>query len=199
MNRIGICGGANVDVTFDASLSYIGVDHGIETLMNQGITPIVGVGDFDSLQQKDILETMEIEVLPTRKDITDTEYAIIYALEKGYQEIILYGVTGGRIDHFMAVLCLLQKYHEARIIILDQQNKIKLLSAGKHRIPKSTFTYFSIFALSDSYITISSCEYPLHNYYLSKEDPLCVSNQVCGQYSEIVTTKEILLIQSKDC
>ena len=30
-------------------------------------------------------------------------------LSKGYDEIELYGVTGGRLDHFFAVMCLLRK------------------------------------------------------------------------------------------
>ena len=36
---------------------------------------------------------------------TDTHAAIEYAISKGYDEIELYGVTGGRLDHFFAVMC----------------------------------------------------------------------------------------------
>ncbi|MFV0394191.1 MAG: thiamine diphosphokinase [Coprobacillaceae bacterium] len=198
MKKIGICGGADVNLTLNASLSYIGVDHGIESLLEQGITPIIGVGDFDSIKDKELLKRIDIEILPTRKDITDTHYAIDWAIEKGYQEIELYGVTGGRIDHYMAILCLLQKYSNTNITILDNQNKIMLLPAGKHQIMKSKYTYFSLFAIESTYITLTSCEYPLGNYYLTKEDPLCVSNQIVDSYVNIESTKDVIFIQSKD-
>jgi thiamine pyrophosphokinase len=198
MKTIGICGGAEMDIALDSKLSYIGVDRGIETLWKQGLRPIVGVGDFDSIEHKDILDELEIECLPTRKDITDTHYAIQYAIDKGYDEIFVYGVTGGRLDHYMAVLCLLEKYRNVHIIIMNQQNRIELLSAGKYRIQRSGYQYFSIFALVSTYVTLSSCEYPLDNYYLVKEDPLCVSNQMIGDYADIEISEDIIFIQSKD-
>lgn len=198
MKRIGICGGAKVDYQLDTSLSYIGVDHGIDTLLKQGIQPMIGVGDFDSLQNKSVLKNLEIEILPTRKDITDTHYALLYALEHGYEEILIFGVTGGRVDHFMAILSLIQQFPNTHIFLLDSQNKIQILPAGTHYVKESEYTYFSVFALTHSYITLSSCEYPLDNYYLKKEDPLCVSNQISGEHVKIVTSDSILLIQSKD-
>ena len=39
--------------------------------------------------------------------MTDTHAAIEYAISKGYDEIELYGVTGGRLDHFLQLcVCL---------------------------------------------------------------------------------------------
>mgnify|MGYP000210964258 CR=1 FL=1 len=55
-------------------------------------------------------ENLNIQILPERKDVTDTHAAIEYAISKGYDEIELYGVTGGRLDHFFAVMCLPEKY-----------------------------------------------------------------------------------------
>lgn len=198
MKKVAICGGANIDFTLDTSLTYIGVDCGIETLVKQGIQPIIGIGDFDSLQGKEVLQKLEIEVLPARKDVTDTHHALLYAIDKGYQEIEIYGVTGGRIDHFMAVISVLQQFPQRKITVLDKQNKIQILSPGNHQIENNGYTYFSIFAITDSYITISSCEYPLDYYYLTSKDPLCVSNQIQGEHANISTTKDIILMQTKD-
>lgn len=198
MKKVAICGGAEIDFTLDTSLTYIGVDRGIKTLMKQGIQPIISVGDFDSLSEKEILFSLDIECLPTRKDITDTHYALLYAIDKGYEEIEIYGVTGGRIDHFMAVISLLQQYPHRKITVLDKQNKIQILPAGKHQIKKGGYTYFSVFAITDCYITISSCEYPLDSYYLKSNDPLCVSNQIQGEYANIHNSKDIVLLQTKD-
>ena len=196
--KIGICGGAKVTTTLDTSLCYIGVDKGIETVLENNITPILAVGDFDSLSNKELLTTLQVEQLPTRKDITDTHYALEHAIKQGYDEIYLYGVTGGRLDHFMAVLCLLKKYRDTTIYILNQGNKIQLLKPGVHIIKAEGYTYFSLFAITKATIDITSCQYPLHQYHLVKEDPLCVSNQIVGEFSTITTTDDIILIQSND-
>ena len=56
------------------------------------------------------------------------------AVNRGFTEIHIYGATGGRLDHFMGVLQILQKpkYIEQNIIIIveDLQNEIKLLKQG---------------------------------------------------------------------
>ena len=88
---------------------YIGVDHGVEELLKQGITPKFAIGDFDPYKIEQTLENLNIQILPERKDVTDTHAAIDYLLSKSYDEIEIYGATGGRLDHFFAVMCLLEK------------------------------------------------------------------------------------------
>lgn len=39
----------------DISLDYIGVDRGIEVLIDQGIKPIYAIGDFDSIRDENLL------------------------------------------------------------------------------------------------------------------------------------------------
>lgn len=196
--KIGICGGADVDVTLDPSLCYIGVDKGIETLLDQGIIPIVAVGDFDSLENIERIKDIDVERLPTKKDVTDTHFAIEYARIQGYDEMYLYGVTGGRLDHFMAVLCLLQKYRDIAIYIFDKGNKVQLLKPGKHLLNSDGYTYFSVFSIDKATIDLESCMYSLHQYHLTKDDPLCVSNQTIGTTAVITTSGDLLCIQSKD-
>lgn len=123
--KIGICGALAEELDF--SLDYIGVDRGIEILINLGIKPIYAIGDFDSIINKDLLVQLEIERLPTKKDVTDTHAAIEYAISKGYDEIDVYGVTGGRLDHFFSAMCLLEKYQNVKIRIINKQNVIELL------------------------------------------------------------------------
>lgn len=194
--KIGICGALAEELDF--SLDYIGVDRGIEILINLGIKPIYAIGDFDSIINKDLLVQLEIERLPTKKDVTDTHAAIEYAISKGYDEIDVYGVTGGRLDHFFSAMCLLEKYQNVKIRIINKQNVIELLKPGKHKIDQSSYKYFSLFALDNSYIDIEHAHYPLDNYYLKREDPLCVSNQTIDEYSYIRNNRAIILVRSND-
>lgn len=194
--KIGICSALAKEI--DPSLSYIGVDRGVEILIEQGIKPIYAIGDFDSIKNQDMLSKLEIKRLPTRKDVTDSHAAVEYALAKGYDEIDLYGVTGGRLDHFLSAMCLLEKFKNAKIRIIDNQNIIELLKPGRHRINSNGYKYFSLFALEDSYINIEHAFYPLDNYYLKHEDPLCVSNQTIDEFAYVTNSKAIILVRSRD-
>jgi len=71
------------------------------------------IGDFDSLADPTQLEArfpgMEILRYPADKDWTDLELTVNWALEQLPMSIAVFGATGGRIDHTMANLALLEK------------------------------------------------------------------------------------------
>ena len=150
--KIGIC--SALACKLDDSLKYIGVDHGVEILLKQGIKPVFAIGDFDSIENENVLSELDIERLPTRKDVTDTHAALEYALENGYDEVDIYGVTGGRLDHFLSVMCLLEKYADKKIRIIDQQNVIQLLLPGTHKVYQDEYKYFSLYALDDAILIL---------------------------------------------
>ncbi len=197
MRKIGIYGSINVGQVQDQSIDYIAVDQGVVHLHNQGIKPLCVIGDLDSLENESLLKELDVYVHPTQKDDTDTALAIQYAIEQGYQSIDLYGVTHNRLDHFMAVLCLLRKYRDIYMTIYDEYNKIYLLRKGKHCIFKDGYTYFSLFAYTDTEVTLQDCHYPLDCYLLKSDDPLCVSNQMNEESAYVEVNQDILFIQSR--
>ena len=67
-----------------------------------------------------------MEKLPSHKNETDTEVAIEAALQLGYDDIILYGGLGGRLDHEMANLHLMI-YRELPLTLMNDTNIIKVL------------------------------------------------------------------------
>ena len=69
------------------------------------------IGDFDSCPQA---TANKIIKHPASKDYSDTELAIRLALELGFNEIIMIGGSGGRLDHWQANLKLIFKYPIAR-------------------------------------------------------------------------------------
>lgn len=70
-----------------------------------GFIPKFVVGDFDSATTEII--GAEKETCPQIKDYTDGERAVVFAKEKGYEEIVIYGTDGGRCDHVFANYSLL--------------------------------------------------------------------------------------------
>lgn len=197
MKRVGIYGSIDVGQVQDQSIDYIAVDQGVVHLHKQGVKPLCVIGDLDSLENESLLKELDVHVHPSQKDDTDTALAVDYVIEQGYQSIDLYGVTHKRLDHFMAVLCLLQKYRHIQITIYDEYNKIYLLRKGKHSIPKDGYQYFSLFAYTDTEVTLKDCHYPLNRYMLKSDDPLCVSNQMNEDHAYVEVNQDILFIQSR--
>lgn len=83
----------------------IAADGGYNRAVKNGYSPIAVVGDLDSA--KDIAEGVEIIKFNKKKDKTDGELAVIYAISQGFRKISLYGVHGGRMDHVMYNLRLI--------------------------------------------------------------------------------------------
>lgn len=197
--KIGICSAVLTDMELPKDISYIGVDRGVEKLLAQGITPAFAIGDFDSISDPHVLEAMKnVEILPERKDVTDTHAAVDWAYKNGYDEIYIYGATGARLDHFIAVLKLLELYRDINIFIVDRQNKLTLLRPGTYNIYPEGYKYFSFYALDRAVITITGAEYERTDYELLRNDPLATSNQVKGEYATLKTDGDLILVRAKD-
>ena len=90
-----------------SDLYIIGIDGGMKTLREAGIRPDIGVGDFDSVNVEDYSDTPIVKLQP-EKDETDTEYALLMAIDKHPEEIVVMGATGSRLDQTMASIELLK-------------------------------------------------------------------------------------------
>lgn len=196
--KIGIVGASLVDYKLPRNIEYIAADGGLATCLKQGITPKQIIGDFDSLEDQTLLEKFDRITLPRVKDDTDLAKAVEYAFENGYNEIDLFGVTHGRIDHFMAILCLLKKYKANSLHIYDKQNKIYMIDPGTSYIKKDNYQYISFFALKPTTLTIKDCFYTLDSYMLDIDDPLCVSNEILKEEAIVETSEKLLVIQSNN-
>lgn len=65
------------------------------------------VGDFDSVTE--LPYPAPEEIYPSEKNFTDGEIALMQLMEKGVDEIEIYGGGGGREDHFLGNLHLLHR------------------------------------------------------------------------------------------
>lgn len=194
----------------DESCYVIGVDKGMEFLHDNQIMPNYIVGDFDSVNQRVADYYREETSVPIReftpvKDASDTEIAIRLAMTLGGEEILILGATGGRIDHLWAnVQCLAIPFKQGiSAKILDRQNCIRLIGAGKTVLKKGeTYgPYFSVFPLGQEvfHFNIKGARYPLKNHSLTACDSLCVSNQIEGDQVEISFSEGIvILMETRD-
>jgi len=84
----------------------IAANGGSHSFLDLGIRPHFVIGDLDSLSKEDLAllegEGMKILRYPKRKDYTDLELALQFALDQGAQEVQILGALGNRWDHTIA-------------------------------------------------------------------------------------------------
>ncbi len=179
----------------------IGVDRAAYVLLQLGIIPNCAVGDFDSVSKGEWREIKrkikDVREYPSDKDKTDLELAVETALKYQPEEIVIFGGTGGRLDHEIATLHLLHAIlkNQCKGMIRDEHNEIRLVE-GKKRVTKNSyFPYLSILPFTDEIsVSIKGCKYPLQKYGMNKGTTLGVSNVITGVYADIVVHKGAALI-----
>ena len=163
MRAVIIGNGTICDHSYIRSLIHtddiiICADGGLKHAAKMGITPDIAIGDFDSSEKDGSVMTY---VYPKRKDFTDGELAVDHAIEQGYDEILLLGMTGTRIDHTLTNIFLLTK--PANIYMADDHNEIYLVRSELIIKGKKGKT-LSIIPVSGDLkgIQTEGLEYPLH-------------------------------------
>lgn len=187
----------------------IGVDRGINFLDANQICPDYLVGDFDSVDGDIIERYKKSQEIPLRefhpvKDASDTEIAVRLAMEMGYEELVILGATGSRVDHMWANIQVLSIPYKANIQaqIIDGVHRIYLLEPfASLRKEEAYGPYFSVFSLGGPVegLTIKGAKYPLENHRLLPYDSLSVSNQYYDERLEISYKSGLLIfIESKE-
>lgn len=88
----------------------IAVDGGFAHLEAIGVKPDMAVGDFDSLGY--VPNARRVAKYPAEKDASDMELAMQKAVNFHYDDLVIYGGIGGRLDHTIANMQLFAKYSE---------------------------------------------------------------------------------------
>ncbi|MBE9474025.1 MAG: thiamine diphosphokinase, partial [Chloroflexi bacterium] len=91
----------------------IAADGGAQHLQELGLRPATVIGDMDSISST-LLNDLKTQgtqmiVYPRDKDQTDLELALTFAVQSGVQEVLFFGVLGGRLDQSLANLMLLTR------------------------------------------------------------------------------------------
>jgi thiamine pyrophosphokinase len=114
----------------------LAADGGGRHCLALGLRPAAVIGDFDSLEPPDVLafEASGADLVrhPPRKEQTDLELAVRYALERGATEIVILAGLGTRWDQSIANLLLAGApgLEGIRLEIVDGPQEIYPLHAG---------------------------------------------------------------------
>lgn len=175
-------------------------DSGYKKCEMLGICPNLIIGDFDSSPRPDI--DCEIIDLQVRKDDTDTFHCVKEAINRGYQDILILGGIGSRIDHtYSNILSVVYCFdRNIKCELVNAKNKISVVS-GETTIIKGEYEYFSLFALFEKCegLSIIGAEYELDCADIEPYQQFTQSNAFKDDVVKIFIKKgKIILILSND-
>ena len=165
----------------------IAADAGLVTARAFGVVPKILVGDFDSLGDPSgfgLPPEVEILKVPAEKDETDTELAVSIALSRGAKEILMVGGIGGRLDHSLANLALLEALERRGVpaTMTNGKTRARFFGGGTVTIPKDPhFRYLSLIPADEEVegVTLTGCKYPLQNATLYRRNTaFSTSNEI---------------------
>ncbi len=174
----------------------IAADGGYMHLLSANIVPDILIGDFDSLGC--LPDFKNIIKLNPVKDITDTHAAINIGIENGYDDFVIYGALGGRIDHSLANIQLIASLSQKNIKTEIRSGKTVMtaITNSSIRFNSSYKGYISVFSHTEKCegVCLRGLKYPLENATLTNSFPLGVSNEFIGDDSKIIITKGTAII-----
>lgn len=204
MRRCVIVGGADIE-RYDRIRArlreddfFICCDSGLKHRAGLGIIPNLIVGDFDSHENPHL--DIETIVLPCEKDDTDTVFAVKEALKRGFQDFLLVGVIGGRLDHTLGnvSLLLMLDAQGKSAVALDDCSELEMVSDRPVQI-EDRYPYFSLLNIGGLArgITIRNAKFPLSNAEITCEYQYGISNEVLpGMTAEVsVENGRLLLVK----
>lgn len=176
-------------------------DSGLRHQKALNISPDLIIGDFDSHARPDTKET-EIITLPREKDDTDTMYAIKEGIRRGFDDFLLIGGSGQRLDHTLVnvyALLLLEEQGKTAVLV-DDYSDMQIVGAKPVEIDER-YPYFSLISIAGTvrHITIENALFPLTDGEIRSSYQYAVSNEVLPGRTARVWAGEgkLLLIRNR--
>ena len=194
----------------DPAALVVAADGGARHAAALDLRPTIWVGDGDSVAPGDLerlaADGAEIRRVPSAKDESDTELAVLAAIERGADEIVILGALGGaRTDHALANVGLLAHPWLAarRGLLLDAGARISFLrapasdgSAIARALPGRVGDLVSLLPLGDGVegVTTSGLRYPLTDEPLPAGPARGLSNVRDDARATVTVRRGMLLI-----
>ncbi|MDE6025157.1 MAG: thiamine diphosphokinase [Lachnospiraceae bacterium] len=185
----------------------IGVDGGLDSLIDADITANAAIGDFDSASElaRDIyMDRQGTILLNQEKDFTDMHAAVNSALKLKPELITILGGTGSRIDHMLANIGLLALCRKQGVEaeLIDETNRVRIVDKSCiFRKEKQFGTYVSFIPFAEPVkgVCLKGFKYGLDHVTVEKMESIGVSNEIREEEGSIsIDEGYMIAIESKD-
>lgn len=179
----------------------VAVDGGLDGAKRCGVIPKLIIGDFDSVTLAEARDYPHADIIthPAVKNDTDLMLAVKHVLSLGYNELYIVGGLGGRLDHTLSALFLLEYLsgQDCNAVIDSGHNRVRLQEVGTLTL-STTHKYVGIVPLSErAMVSLTGFKYPLTDAVLARSYSYTVSNELTGEYGEIeIKVGYVLIVES---
>ncbi len=181
-------------------------DGGTRYAFEEGVLPHYILGDLDS-SSGEIIQFFELKDVifkkfPEKKDETDMELCIDFAISLGVTEILIFGAIGTRFDHSLANANILMQALNSNIFakIINENNEITLID-NEIEIIGEKGDLISLLPLSTNVtgVTTEGLEYPLNDYTMEIGKALGISNVMLYEKAKIsIKNGYLFVIKARD-
>jgi thiamine pyrophosphokinase len=157
------------------------------------------IGDSDSITAEDAdffrKRNVPFRSFPSGKDATDGEIALGIVVNEGYDEILVAGWGGGRTDHLLSNIAMLERYSKlARISFISRHERVEIIR-GRNVIAGKTGATVSLLALTGrACVSLRGFEYPLTDEMIKRGSSRGVSNIIRSERAHVTVHSGTLLM-----
>ena len=162
--------------------------------------PSIVVGDLDSISKDNLIWVNEHQIeliqFDSKKDNTDTEIAVDYAISNKATHITIAGGVGSRIDHSLGNIFLLKRMMDHGVMgVLDEIGVEIQLISGSIRLKWRKGETVSFIPVSEKVtgITLIGFEYPMNNETIEMGSSRCLSNVVAKDFPDVQVEEGLLI------
>lgn len=176
----------------------VAADSGVDNAVRLGLSPDYALGDFDSIENTDLLSALPPDRVfryPREKDETDTELALAFLDKHDIISKVIVGGGGGRIDHLLALTSLFHR--ESAPSLWITHNAVLRRLDGEHAFEIDEGMLVSFFPLGGGPCTMKSTglKWPLDDLTWYPGD-LGLSNESTGPTVSVsVRSGALLMVQ----
>ncbi len=194
----------------DKNSFIIAADSGCKNLLsfNKELCPNIILGDMDSENKEKAVKmfpSASFSFCAPEKDDTDTMIAVNCAINHGFCDIRILGGLGGRLDHTLSNIFMLQHIREnnAFAVITNGKNRIYIPDKNKSVFYKPDFSYkyISVIPIDEklSGVTMTGFKYPLCNAVIYRKNAITISNELSQENAVIsVDFGNFFIVESQD-
>jgi thiamine pyrophosphokinase len=172
-------------------------DGGANTAMKMDLLPHYIIGDLDSIHSETVnyyLGKTEIVKLNRQND-TDVEKCLKSAIRKKFNEAILLGVTGDRLDHTFCNLGIVVKYFDKIRVKIIAENSLLTAITGIHKLKTFPSETISIYGIDNkTRISSKGLKYQLKKIVLPFGHKESTSNIALGSEVILKVTDGIIFV-----
>lgn len=175
---------------------FVCADGGANIAQRLKLRPDVIIGDLDSVFASTLKRFPHAQqVHLDDQNSTDLEKAVSWVIDQGYDEIVVTGTSGKRIDHTIGNLGVLVKFHKhARISFIHDDGEL-LFVGRKIEVSAEPGTLISLLPLNRCEgVTTQNLKYPLNHEVLELGFRDGTSNEVISNPIRITVEKGNLLL-----